>query len=299
MPFDRSSKPDPWGFESGFIDPKWDTFWNQQSPIILPLWEGAGEPRNLGSARHPIVGGDFGWTDALPRVAYDLNGSPDYLDFGDITLGANWTVCWYGEFISGTTLFAFDDFGETDISSGRDAIICKPGVGGGRVEVHVSGTGVVLDNHNFPSGPFMLHIVRSGETVWTYVNGTFAQSGIVALDKTDRVYQFGRLGCHRFSGTNSEFTVADHFLFFVLNDRLRANQIADHADDPFGPFRVSSILFNTQTPAVAVKATGIVFTVLMAGGYSHPPYGSFAGKGPDARAPQAGFTINVGRMLGR
>ena len=170
------------------------------------------------------------------------DGSNDAWDLGGSILLDNWTVTWLGIPRSvGNTgesdeLFGTDDFGETDETSGRDRWAIKQSrndTEAPQAEVRVNGTGDVSNN--------VAGIVQEGIDRGTITVG----SGV------SRFYQFPRLGCHRFSGSNNEFAIADHLLHSVYNRPLTASQVYELYKDPLGIVRQRRRVWGFPEQAVA------------------------------------------------
>ena len=54
MSFISEIKPYPWLLESGLVDPNWRWAW-RDLPLLVPLWEGGGDPFNLAGRRQSLA----------------------------------------------------------------------------------------------------------------------------------------------------------------------------------------------------------------------------------------------------
>ncbi len=143
------------------------------------------------------------------------------------------------------TAFAFDDYGETDETAGRDTIILKMTQTGsdssatGLIEVQVNGVGGLRGSLGLVQGEIVVCVVtREATTANIYINGDFTSS-ISVGSGVNRKWQFPRLGCHRYSGSNHEFGKQDHLVVAVRNTVWSQEQIRLFSNDPFGPFRMA------------------------------------------------------------
>lgn len=260
-PRDISAKPSLGYFEPRMASPEWDWFWKNQVKV-LPLWERGGAPFDLVIGNQETLVGSPAWQPTVDGIGVYSNGTNSGLDLGDVQLGTNWTMIWVGIPASvGTatsaSVFAFDDFGETDISSGRDTIHMKQtGTGSaantsGIIEVNVGGTGALYKDFGLTAGVVnILGIRRAGSTVTVFLNGVNKGSFTVGSATGLRTYQFGRIGCHRYSGSNQEFAETDHLLFGVFDRAWSDEEFALHANDPYGPFRPYIPIVTTEPVAI-------------------------------------------------
>ena len=170
--------------------------------------------------------------DVSAQVFRTLDSNNRVAQLGDIVLD-DFTAIWRGIPISSatTTAFGFDDFGETDITSGRDTLIYKPENNGGASEINVAGTGFTTTSIGSSLGKFgVFAITRKGTAGEIFLNSISKDTGTVGSGN-GRVFQFGRLGGHRFSGSTQEEYEAHHVDLIFL-DYPASDSVIDTFFDP-------------------------------------------------------------------
>ncbi len=91
---DKRSKPAPWGFDRGFVDPKWVWFWNS-NPVVLPLWEGGGKDtatfQSIGPNRHSYTMNAATWSQTPLGMANNFSSDGEEIEFSPLLSIASWT----------------------------------------------------------------------------------------------------------------------------------------------------------------------------------------------------------------
>lgn len=233
---DQGVKPAQWGFDPGFVAPEWDWF-RRGLFLALPLWDNGGLPQDI-AIRQPLISNTGVWTAGNLGPALNFNGSSQYLNAGvrnsylQTKLISAW-VRFRADSNDSMALAHFEMSADHDLQiyvTTTPSIFCRIGSGlsvtvpyslGETVDIHLTYNRFTLDLHAYKNG--ILIGSDNGGAVFSNNN----EPWLIGTDPD--ATGISNLGNY-FGGDIEGVALWDRI--------LSANEIKQHAHDPFGPFRM-------------------------------------------------------------
>lgn len=251
-------KPRPWPVQPSRVAPEYRWVWNEYRVLLVPFWEGAGEPRSYGVTHRgrPAETTGWEWDKGDQGIGYRLDSGSDDLNWPanpDQALDADIPMTIFLSFdlegVAPTSNAGF--FGAKDGTSGTYWSV-RNRFGGLRLLIQNGGFNQVSSGDAVVGTDTSIAVVRTPGNLYTfYINGVEVGSDTNSAlpGSTPRQLVLGKETADR-SGEHTPGIY--HMVGFWMGYAASADQIAQLHNDPYGAFRPAERRLITVPAATGV-----------------------------------------------